>query len=168
MSAGDEAASAAIQVMEQRARSIDQLSELMIRILENLSQRSGYTKDDNKGIKALLKHLGNGRDIDITPFAKDDVQMLDEILRSMRIAFVMVYDQKEEVMLLMTRDSDREVLKEALHQYVIDRDVQKQEKSYKDNTVRDDFHANKSVREHVLSDFSLLAHQEEKMIHEQI
>ena len=150
MSAGDEAASAAIQIMEQRSRAIDQLSELAARILENLSQRSDCTKEDNKGIKVLLKHLGNERNIDITPFNREDVQMLDEILRSGRMPFVMVLDQKEEKMMLLTRDSDRETLKDTLRQYAIGKGVEKWE----------------MAKQLVFPEFSLFEQQKEKMLHE--
>ena len=150
MSAGDEAASAAIQIMEQRSRSIDQLSEMAARILENLSQRSDCTKEDNKGTKALLKHLDNGRNIDIIPFNKEDVQMLDEILHGMKKPYVMVFDKKEEKMMLLTRDSDREVLKDTLCQYAIGKGIEKRE----------------MAKQQVLTEFSLFEQQKEKMLHE--
>lgn len=150
MSAGDEAASAAIQIMEQRSRSIDQLSELAARILENLSQRSDFTNEDNKGTKALLKHLDNGRNIDIIPFNKEDVQMLDEILHGMKKPYVMVFDKQEEKMMLMTRDSDREVLKDTLRQYAIGKGIEKRE----------------IAKQQVFPEFSLFEQQKEKMLHE--
>lgn len=152
MSAGDEAASAAIQIMEQRSRSIDQLSELAARILENLSQRSDFTKEDNRGTKALLKHLDNGRNIDIIPFNKEEVKMLDEILHGMKKPYVMVFDKKEEKMMLMTRDSDREVLKDTLRQYAIGKGIEKRE----------------MAKQQVFPEFSLFEQQKEKMLHEQI
>ena len=152
MSAGDEASSAAIQIMEQRSRSIDQLSELAARILENLSQRSDFTKEDNRGTKALLKHLDNGRNIDIIPFNKEEVKMLDEILHGMKKPYVMVFDKKEEKMMLMTRDSDREVLKDTLRQYAIGKGIEKRE----------------MAKQQVFPEFSLFEQQKEKMLHEQI
>lgn len=62
MSRGDEAERAAIQIMGQRARTIDQISELMARVLENLSQKNWRSRkasfgmeDSDRGISAMNK-----------------------------------------------------------------------------------------------------------------
>ncbi len=62
MSRGDEAERAAIQIMGQRARTIDQISELMARVLENLSQKNWRSRkaffgmeDGDRGISAMNK-----------------------------------------------------------------------------------------------------------------
>lgn len=127
MSVGDEAAGAAIQIMDQRSRTIDQISELIARILENMTRRSVITKEDNRGVKNLMRHLENGRRVDITPVFKEDGKMLDDILRSMKIPFVMGMDHEKDKMLLMTRDQDREALKDVLCRYAIRKGMETQE-----------------------------------------
>nr|WP_297704119.1 hypothetical protein [uncultured Butyrivibrio sp.] len=127
MSFGDAAAKAAIQLFDQEAQALDRLSQLLARILANLSERAAFTRESNDGIKALLEHLKKGGKVDTTTIAKEDAAMVDEILRTSKIPFVMAYDSKEGHVLLMTRDTDRDVLQDVLKQYAIKKGTELQE-----------------------------------------
>ena len=58
MNRGDEAERAAIQAMDQRSRMIDQISELMARVLENISQKKDLEKNSNSDIEEAGKNCG--------------------------------------------------------------------------------------------------------------
>lgn len=127
MAVGDSAQQAAIQSMGQQSQVWDEIAQLLARILSNLSERAEFTKESNEGIKALLKHIQKGKQLDYTPIAKEDAQMVDEILRNSKIPYVMAFDSKAGHVILMTRDSDRKALEDVLNQYAIKKGTELQE-----------------------------------------
>ncbi len=127
MAVGDAASKAVLKILEQRARALDELSAMMAKILSNLSERADFTGETNDGIETLLKHLKNGGKIDTTMVAKEDTEMLDEILRANKLPYVMAYDSASQSVFLMTRDKDRSVLEDVLKQYGIRKGTELQE-----------------------------------------
>lgn len=110
-----------MRTLGEAARVTEKLADFVGSIILQLMQKQDYVEE--RGVKALLTHVRNGRGTLTTSVSEQRAESFKELLKEAHIPYVEIEhqnpDTKERTMFFVYRDSDQGKMKDVLKQFAL-------------------------------------------------